>query len=64
MSIQALVASMESNSYEDGYKNKVQFMKKERRERDLSVLNLALLWERVSVLVIEREMAAKDGILR
>lgn len=64
MTIQALVASMESNSYEDGYKNKVQFMKKERRERDLSVLNLALLWERVSVLVIEREMAAKDGILR
>lgn len=64
MTIQALVASMESSSYEDGYKNKVQFMKKERRERDLSVLNLALLWERVSVLVIEREMAAKDGILR
>lgn len=64
MTIQALVASMESSSYEDGYKNKIQFMKKERRERDLSVLNLALLWERVSVLVIEREMAAKDGILR
>lgn len=64
MTIQALVASMESSSYEDGYKNKVLFMKKERRERDLSVLNLALLWERASVLVIEREMAAKDEILR
>ena len=63
MTFQALVASMESSSYEDGCKNKVQFMKEERTRRDLNVLNLALLWERVSALVLERERAANDGIL-
>ena len=42
MTCQALVASMESSSYEDGCKNKIQFMKEERTGRDLNVLNLAL----------------------